>query len=88
MKVEGKPSKIQPIRIKINLGQEAIDVHKYGHCGKLDKTFQSSRLQYSGHQETRSDWKEPEEVESVEEVAFKPVCPGNQGGVQIAFLPP
>ena len=32
----------------------------------------------SVQEESRSDWKEPEEVESVEDVVFKPVLPVNE----------
>ena len=41
-------------------------------------TKPSKAVGSSVQEESRSDWKEPEEVESVEDVVFKPVLPVNE----------
>ena len=49
------------------------------------KQVMSKAVGSSVQEESRSDWKEPEEVESVEDVVFKPVLPVNEAVFRVAF---
>ena len=83
--MEDKPSKTQPIRIKINLAKKQamltnMDIEESSTMGKPSKAVGSST-----HRETQSDCEKQEYVESLEESAIKPPLPENQGGIWVSF---
>ena len=83
--VEDKPSKMQPIRIKINLAKKQamltnMDIEESSTMGKPSKAVGSST-----HRETQSDCEKQEYVESLEESAIKPPLNENRGGIWISF---
>ena len=84
-KLEDKPSKTQPIRIKINLTKkQAMFTTKDTEESSM-LVNHSDAVGSSVHQKNWSDCEKPDEVESLEEETFKPPLNENRGGIWVAF---